>query len=113
MVKGFVEHLRISLEVMNYCIFTSSVAQTGSWFCKAKALESSKSKWKHARSGRGQTLLSPVECISDSGPSVFSEHFPASNCILPERGHKSTWFHRGRPELQRPLIPRSCRQPVS
>lgn len=86
MVKGFVKHLRISLEVMNYCIFTSFVAQMGSWFCKAKAHESSKSRWKHARSGRGETLLSSVEFISVSGPSVFSEHFPASNCVLPERG---------------------------
>lgn len=62
--------------------FTSFVAQIRSWFPKAKAHESSKSRWKCAGNKRDPTLLNFVESIFSSGPDVFSKHFPVNNCSV-------------------------------
>lgn len=66
--------------------FTSFVARIRSWFPKAKAHESSESRWKCAGNNRGPTLSHFDESIFSSGPAVFSKHFPANNCVLSDRG---------------------------
>lgn len=81
--------------------FTLFVASIRSWFPKAKFLESSKLRWKCVGNKRDPTLLNFVESIFSFDPAVIPKHFPANNCVLPDRGLMLTFFYRGRTELQR------------